>query len=143
MGELGAEGFVRQHLGLDHAELQQSGLAQHLGQITPAVQAYFRHYFHELWQAPRFAARARACVAMLDRALDVDFRPEMAAHQRVARLIWGDRDRVFGHKFVTRLSEAFPRAELSVLEGIGHYAPLEAPERVAEVMLAAVRAEET
>ena len=141
--ELGPEGFVRQHLGVDHPELARSGLAQHLGRVTPAVEAYFRHYFDDVWQAEHFAARARACATMLDAALGVDYRAEMAAYRGVAQLVWGDLDRVFSKKFVTRLSEAFPRAELGVLEGIGHYAPLEAPERVAEMMLARVRAEET
>ena len=143
MAELGPEGFVRQHLGVDHPELERSGLAQHLGQVTPAVKAYFAHYFHEIWRAEHFALRARACVAMLDAALSVDYRAEMAAHAGLAHVIWGDRDRVFNHKFVARLSDAFPRAALHVLEGIGHYAPLEAPEQVAQMMLASVRAEET
>ena len=139
MHELGAQGFARQHLGLDAEELESSSLRQHLGVVTADVQAYFVHYYRGIWGPERFAQRARAAVAMLDAALDVDYRAEMAESAGRAHVIWGEQDRVFGHKFIARLSAAFPRAELHTLHGIGHYAPLEAPRRVAEIVRAAVR----
>ncbi len=51
--------------------------------------------------------------------------------RRPLKLIWGREDPIAVPAIAARLVENNPRAELIVLDGIGHYPQLEAPERVA------------
>ena len=57
-------------------------------------------------------------------------------------LVWGDRDRLVFHSGAERVLSAVPGARLELLRGIGHCPQVEAPERVAELLLdfCAVRA---
>ena len=48
-----------------------------------------------------------------------------------AIVLWGDRDPLFPAAWAEVTRESFPNAELRVLEGCGHFVPLEAPEAFA------------
>ena len=48
---------------------------------------------------------------------------------------WGMQDPVSGRHVVPRIQERLPQARLTVLEDVGHWPPLEAPERVVESVL--------
>jgi pimeloyl-ACP methyl ester carboxylesterase len=50
-------------------------------------------------------------------------------------LIWGTRDRMVSHSGAERVAAALPETEVRLLEGIGHCPQLEAPDRVAELLL--------
>ena len=50
-------------------------------------------------------------------------------------LIWGDRDRMVTHRGARHVTEALPDTTYELLEGIGHCPQLEAPERVADLVL--------
>ncbi|MFO0696311.1 MAG: alpha/beta hydrolase [Polyangiales bacterium] len=138
MNELGAVGFARRHLGLDHPDLDASSLRTHIGRMTEDVARYFEHYFHTTWEGPAFEARANASVAMLRAALDVDFREAMRDPRPRSVVIWGDRDRIFSRSFVDRLVATLARPSLHVLDGVGHYPPLEAPDEVARIVVEAL-----
>jgi pimeloyl-ACP methyl ester carboxylesterase len=142
VAELGPEGFARRHLGLDATDLEASSLRSHLGLVSEQVRRYFRLYFDDIWCAATFRPRAEACVLMLDAAVDVDYRSEMGEGCAAAHVIWGDADRVFGHKFATRLADTLVGSTLHVLPGVGHYAPLEVPEAVADIVRAALFTQE-
>jgi pimeloyl-ACP methyl ester carboxylesterase len=51
-------------------------------------------------------------------------------------LVWGTRDRMVPHTGARRITEALPDTDVQLLEGIGHCPQLEAPARVAELLLA-------
>ena len=53
-----------------------------------------------------------------------------------ARLVWGDRDRVWHISGAAILQQRMPQASLLALPGIGHVALMEAPEQVAKDYLA-------
>ena len=50
-------------------------------------------------------------------------------------LIWGMRDRMVSHSGAERVAAALPETQVQLLEGIGHCPQLEAPDRVAELLL--------
>jgi pimeloyl-ACP methyl ester carboxylesterase len=50
-------------------------------------------------------------------------------------LVWGDRDRMVTHRGARLVTEALPETTYELLEGIGHCPQLEAPERVADLLL--------
>jgi pimeloyl-ACP methyl ester carboxylesterase len=58
--------------------------------------------------------------------------PALAALDRPALVLWGERDRFVPVAQAERQREAFPNAEIEILEGVGHYGHLEAPELIAE-----------
>jgi pimeloyl-ACP methyl ester carboxylesterase len=50
-------------------------------------------------------------------------------------LVWGDRDRMVTHRGARLITEALPETTYELLEGIGHCPQIEAPDRVAELLL--------
>jgi pimeloyl-ACP methyl ester carboxylesterase len=50
--------------------------------------------------------------------------------------IWGMLDPISGAQMAERIRERLPHAPFVALEHVAHWPPLEAPERVAEVLLA-------
>jgi pimeloyl-ACP methyl ester carboxylesterase len=50
-------------------------------------------------------------------------------------LVWGDRDRMVTHRGARQVTEALPETTYELLEGIGHCPQIEAPERLAELLL--------
>ena len=94
--------------------------------------------------------RERAEQPWADRALVRTMRGLMTSYLRVGRsaawaaarrvgcptlVLWGDRDRLVDPRLAARLAAAVPGARLLVLEGVGHVAMLEAPERTARAVL--------
>ena len=57
-------------------------------------------------------------------------------HPSALTIVWGDQDPIAVVAMAHRLAERRPDATLRVLEGIGHYPMLEAPDRLAEAVLA-------
>ena len=68
------------------------------------------------------------------------FEPVDAAGKKVisnkpALAIWGMSDKTLRPEyFLPLFSEAFPRAEIHHLEGVGHYSPEDAPEKIADLI---------
>jgi pimeloyl-ACP methyl ester carboxylesterase len=50
-------------------------------------------------------------------------------------LVWGDRDRMVTHRGARKITEALPETTYELLEGIGHCPQIEAPERLASLLL--------
>jgi len=50
-------------------------------------------------------------------------------------LVWGDRDRLVFHQGAERVLQEVPGARLELLRGVGHCPQVEAPERVARLVL--------
>jgi pimeloyl-ACP methyl ester carboxylesterase len=65
--------------------------------------------------------------------------PELARLDRPALVVWGRRNRFVPVKHAEDLRESFPRAEVVVLDDLGHYAHLEDPDRVARHVLPFLR----
>ncbi len=57
-----------------------------------------------------------------------------------ATVLWPEHDPLFPREWSDRLGEFFAAAELTWLDGAGHFSPLEAPERFAAAVNAAVTA---
>jgi pimeloyl-ACP methyl ester carboxylesterase len=57
-----------------------------------------------------------------------------------ATVLWPEHDPLFPREWSDRLGEFFAAAELTWLDGAGHFSPLEAPERFAAAISAAVTA---
>jgi pimeloyl-ACP methyl ester carboxylesterase len=57
-----------------------------------------------------------------------------------ATVLWPEHDPLFPREWSDRLGEFFAAAELTWLDGAGHFSPLEAPERFAAAVSAAVTA---
>ena len=54
-------------------------------------------------------------------------------------VLWPEYDPLFPREWSDRIGEFFSAAELSWLDGAGHFSPLEAPEEFAAAIVAAVR----
>ena len=66
--------------------------------------------------------------------------PEPAARITVpATVLWPQYDPLFPREWSDRIAEFFAAAELTWLDGAGHFSPLEAPGKVAAAVVAAVK----
>jgi pimeloyl-ACP methyl ester carboxylesterase len=84
-------------------------------------------------------ALVRSMRGLLTSYLKVNGAWRLAARLRPPTLvIWGDRDRLVDPRLATRLAATVPDARLLVLEGVGHVAMLEEPERTARAVLGLV-----
>jgi pimeloyl-ACP methyl ester carboxylesterase len=54
-------------------------------------------------------------------------------------VLWPEHDPLFPREWSDRIDEFFAAAQLTWLDGVGHFSPLEAPEAFAEAILAVVR----
>ena len=83
--------------------------------------------------------RRRRAVLRAARQLDVAEGERLAARLRElvhpALLVWGREDPVIPLEMGERLSRELPRARLTVLDGVGHLPPEEAPEASMEAVL--------
>jgi pimeloyl-ACP methyl ester carboxylesterase len=126
-----------------------------------AVRAYLRHFW-EHWSAPGWelpAGRFDELVALYARpgafaasiawyragsgavAQSAAERPP-APDARVTvptTVLWGEHEPLFPVAWSDRIGEFFADFELHVLEGVGHFAPAEAPQAVAEATALALR----
>lgn len=50
-------------------------------------------------------------------------------------LVWGERDRMVTHRGARIVTEAIPHTRYELLEGVGHCPQVEAPQRVADLLL--------
>lgn len=56
-----------------------------------------------------------------------------------ALILWGDRDEVFPRRYAKRIRKRLSNAELNVIEGGGHWLPLDAPWRAGEEIAEFIR----
>ena len=54
-------------------------------------------------------------------------------------VLWGEHEPLSPPAFSDRIDEFYADFELHILEGVGHYAPLEAPQSVAEATVRGLR----
>lgn len=69
--------------------------------------------------------------------------PTLARLQLPVQLICGSATRASAHRVAHTLAAALPQAQLTLLDGAGHMAPIAEPERVNPLLLAALRRQQT
>jgi surfactin synthase thioesterase subunit len=79
-------------------------------------------------------AAPEAVCALLRAALEADFEAAMARLPGRIEVVWGEEDRLFTARHMARVRQALPPHRYHTLAGVGHYAAIEAPDRVAEII---------
>lgn len=94
-----------------------------------------------------YAARAAARADLHERIFDIMQAEDLPLEDAIgaqlatpARLVWGDRDRVWHISGAAILQRGMPQASLLALPGLGHVALMEAPEQVAKDYLVFLQA---
>lgn len=142
-----------------YQSFHQLALAEELMELgTAAVRAYLKHFWShwsaEGWEQPAeelerlvasysapgaFAASIawyRAGAGAVARSL-AETAPAPADRIAAPTLVlWGIEEPLFPLEWADRIDDFFAAAELSALPGIGHFAPLEAPDAVADAVRA-------
>jgi pimeloyl-ACP methyl ester carboxylesterase len=70
------------------------------------------------------------------RAREARYTGAIEDHPSALTIVWGDQDPIAVVAMAHRLAERRPDATLRILDGVGHYPMLEAPERFGEAVLA-------
>jgi pimeloyl-ACP methyl ester carboxylesterase len=127
--------FARRSLGLDSGGFERSPFRRHFAEPSDAIRAYDRHLDEERWAPATALRRARAYAAMLRAALDVDLEESLRENALPVDLVWGEEDRVFSARTRERYLRTVRGATVHLFPGAGHFAPLDVPEKLAEIVL--------
>jgi pimeloyl-ACP methyl ester carboxylesterase len=121
----------------------------------PAVRAYLRHFWHH-WSGPEWTVPAGAFERLVASyaqpgaftasiswyragagtvAQTIAERPPEARLDTPTTVLWGTHDPLFPAAWADRLDDHFAAARLHVLDRIGHFVPLEAPQAVVDAIL--------
>ena len=124
-----------------------------------AVRAYLRHFWDH-WSAPGWSLPDDRLDALVERyarpgafaasiawyragsgavAQSAAEQPPAEPGRVPATVLWGEHEPLFPPAWADRLGEWFADHELHVLDGVGHFAPVEAPQAVAEATARALR----
>jgi pimeloyl-ACP methyl ester carboxylesterase len=83
--------------------------------------------------------RAAATCALLRAALAADLTARLARLPGRIDVVWGTEDRLFNAAYIDRVRRALPPHHFHVLDGVGHLAAVEAPDRVAAILERAMK----
>ena len=72
--------------------------------------------------------------ALLRAALAADLTARMRQLTPAIDVVWGTADRLFNASYIERVRRALPPHRFHALEGVGHYAAVEAPDRIAAIL---------
>ncbi len=97
--------------------------------ISPEVVSAFTWHHRRRADVAGYLETAKRFIPELREAFD----PERISLPVL--LVWGDRDRLVFHRGAERILSAVPGARLELLKGVGHCPQVEAPERLAELLL--------
>jgi pimeloyl-ACP methyl ester carboxylesterase len=121
----------------------------------PAVRAYLGHLWHH-WSGPDWTVPADAFEGLVQAyslpgafsasiswyragagtvAQAIAERPPEARLDTPTTVLWGSHDPLFPTAWADRLDDHFAATRLHVLDRIGHFVPLEAPQAVADAIL--------
>jgi pimeloyl-ACP methyl ester carboxylesterase len=91
--------------------------------------------FHRPLQTLAGRNALRLFARSLDPAQLVAVEPDLRKLALPVQLVWGARDRVLPAETLDRLRTVFSTASVHRLDGVGHLVPVDAPERLAEILL--------
>ena len=84
------------------------------------------------WRLPSFAVAANSVVRAVTTRRQLERAVEAVATPTL--VVWGDRDKLIGRPVIDRVQHLRPDWRIEVLEGVGHVAMLEVPDRYLEVV---------
>jgi pimeloyl-ACP methyl ester carboxylesterase len=128
------EAFVKRSLGLDAEAFGDAGFASHFPSDATNARHYFDHLVARTWAPAAARARAEAYVALLRAVIDVDLAETMASNRVPTDLVWGEGDRVFPSRVYSRYERELAASTFHLLPGVGHFAPLDAPDALARIV---------
>jgi pimeloyl-ACP methyl ester carboxylesterase len=98
-------------------------------------------FVDQMWR--HFDARTRRAVLKLYRSTDTKdaplFSPLLRSLNLPSIVVWGVHDRYVPVEFAERNREAFPRAEVHLVQGAGHWPFIDRPDEVAAILLPFLR----
>ncbi len=130
--------FVRQSLAIEGDTFLDSSFPRQFCQLSPTVEAYWWHYAREFWQFGGNEAAAEGFLAMIQAALNVNFESHLANDSANCLILWSANDKVFSMRMYRKFVDLATQADIRLLDNIGHYAPLEDPQRIATVIMEAM-----
>lgn len=126
--------FVRQSLAIEGDSFMESSFPRQFCQLSPDVEAYWWHYARDFWQFGHNEAAANGFLAMIQAALNVNFEHHIANESANYLMLWSANDKVFSMRMYRKWVDLATQADIRLLDNIGHYAPLEDPQRVATII---------
>lgn len=133
--DLGAEDFLIKSLEVSSTEeFDKSDFKSHFHQTQIWAREYWDYYTKKLWSKDN-AHKARTALCELVRAsVEVNFEHLLERFQDHLSIIWADQDKVFSMRFYEKFKSRAPRARFYLLANVGHFSPLETPERILHIL---------
>ena len=133
--DLGAEEFLLKSLEVgSKSEYQNSDFKSHFHQAHKYAQVYWDYYTQELWKSEHAINAQIALTNLVAASVEVNFEHLLSKFQDQISIIWADLDKVFSMRFYEKFKKLCPRSQFYLLQGVGHFSPLETPKRILHIL---------
>lgn len=120
--------FLKQVLSLDN----EVNFLSHFCENKSNASEYF-HKLQKIWHESQDEAVSDFIELSLA-AIEIDYETQLSRYQSKIIILWGDKDKVFSKRNLSKIVECAPEATVIRFKEYGHYLPLEAPQEVLKVV---------
>lgn len=133
--DLGPVEFLLKSLEVgSSADFDNSDFKSHFHQTQIWAQDYWDYYTKKLWSKKNAQQAQMALCELVRASVDVNFEHLLERFQDHLSIIWADQDKVFSMRFYEKFKSRAPRARFYLLANVGHFSPLETPERILHIL---------
>lgn len=133
--DLGQEEFLLKSLEVGSSEdFDKSDFKSHFHQTQNLAQDYWDYYTKKLWSKKNAQQAQMALCELVRASVEVNFEHLLERFQDHLSIIWADQDKVFSMRFYEKFKNRCPRARFYLLANVGHFSPLETPERILHIL---------
>lgn len=132
--EQGRDNFLKLALSMDRGDFHSTSFIKNFTHPSKDVETYWKYYTEVLWNDEHFNRMADHLLKLMNASLNVNFESLIEKFQKQEVIIWGEIDKVFSMRFYRKFQEKAPAATFHLMNGIGHFSPLETPETIFDIM---------
>lgn len=133
--DLGPREFLLKSLEVGSSEeFTNSDFKSHFHQTQIYAQDYWDYYTKKLWSPENIQQASLGLCELVRASVEVNFEHLIERFQDHLSIIWADQDKVFSMRFYEKFKSRAPRARFYLLQNVGHFSPLETPERILHIL---------
>jgi len=120
--------FVKRMLSLDSEE----NFLSHFCENQDSAAAYYA-YLAKSWENATEQV-LKQFIDLSKAAIEIDYEHLLSHFQSKIIILWGDKDKVFSKRNLSKIIDCAPEATIVRFKNFGHYLPIEAPQEVIKIV---------
>ena len=127
--------LLRLTFALDGENFENSSFRRQFQVVSAEVEGYWHYYTSINWREERFSNAGNLVIKILLAAVEVDFEKYISRLSERIVVVWGEKDKIFSMRAFDKFKKLAEDAEFHLLDGVGHYSPIESPDAVSRIIL--------